>query len=68
MDKNQLTLEAEYFEYIKTFQFIEQNGRLDLEAFCINLSTCFGCDRVTSITPQPRAMYNLLIDAVYVSC
>lgn len=53
---------ARFFEFITTYEFINEQGWLDLEAFCVNLSTCFSCDGVLFLSPQPRDVHNLLLE------
>ncbi|OOE43036.1 hypothetical protein [Salinivibrio kushneri] len=61
MNKEILKEQELFYEFIKNYEYIEDNGRLDLEAFCVNLSTCFACDSILELSPQPRDMYDLLI-------
>ncbi|WP_181939742.1 hypothetical protein [Klebsiella pneumoniae] len=44
MDKELLKEQERFYEFIKNYEFINNSGRLDLEAFCVNLSMCFNCD------------------------
>lgn len=46
MDKELLKEQERFYEFIKNYEFINNSGRLDLEAFCVNLSMCFNCDGV----------------------
>jgi hypothetical protein len=57
----QLEQERLFFEYIKNYEYITEQGRLDLERFCCDLSTCFFLDGIPELSPQPREVYNLLI-------
>lgn len=61
MNKEILKEQEGFYEFIKSYEYILENGRMDLEAFCVNLSTCFACDNILYLSPQPRDMYDLLI-------
>jgi HEPN domain-containing protein len=61
MNKEILKEQELFYEFIKNYEYIKDNGRLDLEAFCVNLSTCFACDNILELSPRPRDMYDLLI-------
>ncbi len=50
-----------YFEYVKSYRFIDETGWLDLQAFAVHLSNCFACDEILHLSPQPRDVYDLLI-------
>lgn len=54
--------QKEYFIFIGDYEFINYEGRLDLERFCVYLSACFNCDNILEISPEPRLIYNLLIE------
>lgn len=54
--------QKEYFIFIGDYEFINHEGRLDLERFCVYLSACFNCDNILKISPKPRLIYNLLIE------
>jgi len=54
--------QKEYFIFIGDYEFINHEGRLDLERFCVYLSACFNCDNILKISPEPRLIYNLLIE------
>jgi hypothetical protein len=62
MSKEILEDQRRFFEFVKSYEHINEEGRLDLEAFCVNLSTCFNCDGVLDQSPQPREIFDLLID------
>jgi len=62
MDKEILEEQKRFLEFIKDYEYINEQGRLDLEAFCVNLSRCFACDGILEQSPQPRDIYNLLIE------
>ncbi|EPF9310047.1 hypothetical protein ACSWFU_004260 [Vibrio vulnificus] len=62
MNKKILEEQIGFLQFIRNYEYIDPQGRLDLEAFCVNLSICFSCDGVLDKSPQPRDMYNLLID------
>lgn len=62
MNREILDEQAGFLEFIKDYEYINEQGRLDLEAFCVYLSICFSCDGVLDKSPQPRDMYNLLIE------
>lgn len=51
----------EFFEFISKYEFINQYGRLDLEAFCVNLQISFVCDGIPTLAPAPGKVYELLI-------
>ncbi|HDG7594502.1 TPA: hypothetical protein PCI71_005128 [Klebsiella pneumoniae] len=61
MDKELLKEQERFYEFIKNHEFINNSGRLDLEAFCVNLSMCFNCDGVLEQSPHPDSVYELLI-------
>ncbi|MEI7202160.1 MULTISPECIES: hypothetical protein [Pectobacterium] len=61
MDKELLKEQERFYEFIKSYEFINNNGRLDLEAFCVNLSTCFTCDNILDLSPRPKSIYDLLM-------
>lgn len=61
MDKELLKEQERFYEFIKNYEFINNSGRLDLEAFCVNLSMCFNCDGVLEQSPHPDSVYELLI-------
>jgi hypothetical protein len=62
MSNEILEEQKRFFEFIKSYEYINEDGRLDLEAFCVNLSMCFYCDGVLDQSPQPREIFDLLID------
>lgn len=62
MNKEILNEQRRFLEFIKEYEFINEQGRLDLEAFCFYLSICFSCDGLLDKSPRPRDMYNLLIE------
>lgn len=62
MNKELLQEQADFLEFIKSYEYINSDGRLDLEAFCVNLSICFSCDGIMEKSPDPRKAYDLLID------
>ncbi len=59
------TQQQEFFDAIHNYQFIDINGRMDLELFCVVMSKCFYADGILEKTPDPRSVYFLLIDALY---
>lgn len=62
MKKEILEEQARFLEFVKSYEYVNEQGRLDLEAFCVNLSICFSCDGILDQSPQPRDVYDLLID------
>ncbi|WP_178861262.1 hypothetical protein [Thiomicrorhabdus cannonii] len=48
-------------ENIKHYEFINSQGRLDLEYFCVMLSTCFIYDDVKQAKIPPEKIHGLLI-------
>ena len=54
--------EQDYLKFIQNYEFIDFNGRLDLESFCVYLSACFNCDDILEISPEPNLIYNLLVE------
>ena len=60
-DKRLLEEQENFLEFIKNYEYINKNGRLDLEPFCVHLSLCFFYDGLKEKAPQPRDIYNLLI-------
>lgn len=61
MSKEILEEQQRFFEFVKSYEYINEEGRLDLEAFCVHLSMCFYCDGVLDQSPQPREIFDLLI-------
>lgn len=57
MDKELLFKECQEYKYFN-------NMHLDLESFCITLSSCFVYDNNKDLAPQPRVIYDLLIDLI----
>jgi len=57
--------QQEFFDAIHDFQFIDENGRMDLEWFCVVLSKCFYADGILEKSPDPRDVYLLLIEIIY---
>ncbi|MFP5300330.1 hypothetical protein R2R70_03815 [Cobetia sp. SIMBA_158] len=62
MSKEMLKEQQRFLEFIKSYEYVNEDGRLDLEAFCLNLSMCFYFDGVHDRTPQPQEIFDLLID------
>jgi hypothetical protein len=62
MNRERLDEQSRFLEFIKEYEYINDQGRLDLEAFCVYLSICFSCDEMLGKSPQPLDMYNLLIE------
>lgn len=62
--QQQLKEEQQFFDYIRNYEFINEQGRLDLELFCCHLSSCFFLDGIPELSPQPRDIYNLLIECL----
>lgn len=62
MDAEALREREIFFEIIKAYEYVNSDGRLDLEEFCTLLSSCFACDDILAGSPYPRDMYNLLIE------
>ncbi|MDG3064499.1 hypothetical protein ACFQ4M_00875 [Thauera mechernichensis] len=50
-----------FLNFISSYEFINDHGRLDLEAFCFYLWGCFEYDGIPSKSPQPRDVYDLLL-------
>lgn len=61
MNREILDEQVGFLEFIEDYEYINEQGRLDLEAFCVNLSNCFSCDGILEKSPQPRDMYDLLL-------
>lgn len=53
-----------FFDAIIEYPYIRDDGRLELEPFCVYLSHCFGFDGILEISPQPRDVYLLLLDII----
>lgn len=60
-DKQLLKEQEKLFEVVKNYEYINKDGCLDLEHFCIHLFLCFVCDGLKEKAPQPKDIYNLLI-------
>lgn len=60
----QLKEEQDFFDYIRNYKYINEQGRLDLELFCCLLSSCFFLDGIRELSPNPRDVYNLLIECL----
>lgn len=54
----------EFLDEISQYQYIREDGRLVLEKFCVYLSHCFAFDSILDKSPQPRDVYNLLIQLI----
>ncbi len=52
----------EIFEAIKNYNCFNEKGFLDLEMFCVVLSKSFYADGILELCPEPREIYNLLIE------
>lgn len=64
MSKELLIEQQNFFNFISNYEYINKDGRLDLEAFCRYLSACFDYDGILSISKNPREMYFLLIELI----
>lgn len=64
MDPKEQQGRQAFFNEISSYQYIGEDGRLILEPFCVYLSHCFGFDGILELSPQPRAVYMLLIDMI----
>lgn len=64
MNNDEQRKRQDFLNVIANYQYIRDDGRLLLEPFCVYLSHCFGFDGILEKSPQPRAMYMLLIDIV----
>jgi hypothetical protein len=64
MSNDEQTNRQDFLNSIRNYQYITDDGRLLLEPFCVYLSHCFGFDGILEKSPQPRAMYMLLIDLI----
>ncbi len=64
MNNDEQNKRQDFLDVIADYQYIREDGRLLLEPFCVYLSHCFGFDGILEQSPQPRAMYRLLIDIV----
>ena len=64
MNNDEQKNRQDFLNAIKNYQYIGDDGRLLLEPFCVYLSHCFGFDGILENSPQPRAMYMLLIDLI----
>lgn len=51
-------------EGIANYEYINKQGRLDLEAFCRTLSACFDWDGVLHLSPNPSDIYLLLVKII----
>ena len=54
-----------YWKFIQNYNFIEDNGGLDLEKFCVTLAGCFEYDGISSLSPGPKRIYDLLIELLH---
>lgn len=54
-----------YRKFIQNYEFIEDNGRLDLEKFCVALAGCFEYDDISDLSPGPKRIYDLLIELLH---
>jgi len=64
MSNDEQKKRQDFLNTIRNYQYIRDDGRLLLESFCVYLSHCFGFDGILEKSPQPRAMYMLLIDLI----
>lgn len=64
MDRKSLEEAQEFLDSISTYQFFTDDGVLDLEFFCLYLTTCFAYDGLLEIAPSPHDIHSLLIEII----
>ncbi len=53
--------EEQFFKNISNYKYFDDEGCLDLELFCFNLSTCFKLDSLSETVPSEE-IFDLLLD------
>ncbi|MFG3452560.1 hypothetical protein [Stutzerimonas stutzeri] len=64
MNKDEQQGRQQFFDEISSYEYISENGWLILEPFGVYLSHCFGFDDILEMSPQPRAVYTLLVELI----
>lgn len=62
MNKEQLEEQAKFYEFVKKYEYLNNEGRLDIEAFSLYLTVCFACDGIKEKSPQPYEISDLLLN------
>lgn len=62
--KEQQQLKQQFLDFIKSYEFINKQGRLDLELFSYYLMLCFHADGIRELAPDPRRVCLLLIELI----
>jgi len=65
-EKDVITQEmlSSFNEALDNFEYIDSNGRMDLEKFCVVLSKCFYADGIIHLSPKPIDVFQLLIELI----
>lgn len=64
MNKQENDEKQAFFEHINQYEFIEENGRLTLEPFCVFLCACLNIDRPKAKKHNPSAIHQLLLKMI----
>ncbi|MDB9744158.1 hypothetical protein OAA91_01375 [Fibrobacterales bacterium] len=64
MNKDEQEDRQEILEDLRRYEYINSDGYLILEPFGVYLSHCFGFDGILEISPQPKDVYDLLIQRI----
>jgi|GEM_PF-2045230 len=65
MNQMQRPDRREFFNFISNYEYFNCDFKLGLEPFCVYLSSCFAYDGILDMSPQPRAVYDLLVDMIH---
>lgn len=60
----QQQLKQQFLDFIKSYEFINNQGRLDLELFSHYLMLCFHADGIPELAPDPQRVCRLLIELI----
>ncbi|WP_036302143.1 hypothetical protein [Methylotenera sp. L2L1] len=59
-----LKKQQDFLDEIASYKYIEDDGCLLLEPFCVYLSACFNFDGIPEKSPQPVDIYMLLVNMI----
>jgi len=64
MNQMQRPDRREFFNFISNYEYFNCDFKLGLEPFCVYLSSCFAYDGILDMSPQPRDVYDLLVEMI----
>lgn len=64
MNKDEQMNPQEFLNLIRNYPYIRDDGRLELEPFCVYLSACFNFDGILEQSPKPLDIYILLTSTI----